>query len=340
MNYRLIYYGSPQFSADILTSLLDKTHYPDLQVVAVVTGADKPVGRKGILTPSPVAQVAAAHHLPVFKPQTLDSNNLAHLRLFQADAALVAAYGKIIPPDYLSSTRLGFLNLHFSLLPKYRGALCVSEPIRNGDPVTGVTLMEMDQQLDHGNIITQKETRIDLEDDVLSLQAKLTKTGILLLQQSLIAYLAHPSSTPQNHQEATFTPKTNTRNRQSAFIPYSEICKPACRQAGPKSSISTHNLIRSLNPDPGAWTIINNQELKILKTSLYPSVIPSTITVIPSVSRLPAGRQEGSLSKEISPRATLGRNDNKPQLEILSVQLPGKSPISWQQFSTRLPQPA
>lgn len=284
--YSLIFYGSPQFSADTLESLLTPESKKQLRVVAVVTQPDKPIGRKRLLTPSPVAIVATKHHLPTFKPSTLDSGNLEHLKLFHADFALVAAYGKIIPDSYLQSTRLGFLNLHFSLLPKYRGALCVSEPIKNGDSVTGVTLMEMDSELDHGNIIAQKETAIDIDDNVATLLTKLTESGINLLQEKLAPYLNHPTSSPQNHALATYTPKTSTRNHQSAFIPYSDILTP-----------QTHNLIRSLNPDPGAWTIINGQEVKILKTHL---------------------------------------STNDYQLIPTLVQLPGKSPISWKQFSTRL----
>src|SRR5689334_3526216 len=136
---KLIYFGSPDFAGQILETLLN---HPDIDVVGVVTQPDKPLGRQQILTPSPVAQIADKHELPIFKPEKLDDNNLAHIKLLKPDLFLVVAYGKIIPQTWLNTPTLKTLNIHFSLLPKYRGALCVSEALKNGDLETGVTLME------------------------------------------------------------------------------------------------------------------------------------------------------------------------------------------------------
>ena len=122
MPFNLVYFGSPSFSADILDSLIT-TPPEGIKVVAVVTNPDRPTGRKQILTPSPVAQLAQQYHLPIFKPDKLESSNLAHIKLLNPHIFLVAAYGKIIPTDWLNLPQIAPLNLHFSLLPRYRSPM-------------------------------------------------------------------------------------------------------------------------------------------------------------------------------------------------------------------------
>jgi methionyl-tRNA formyltransferase len=268
---KLVYFGTPDFSGQILESLIKN---PNINVVGVVT---KP-------TASLIIQLADKHNLPLFKPSKLDQSNLQHIKLLNSDIFLVAAYGQIIPKLWLDTPKIATLNIHFSLLPKYRGALCVSEAIKNQDQETGVTLMQVDEQLDHGPIITQKKINININDNVETLTQKLTLLAISLLSRVEPVMRVQPVK-PQNHQKATYTPSLKTRTRQSAFI----------KTLTTKNPKKLHALIRSLNPDPGAWTIINNQELKILETKLTP--------------------------------------DNK--LEISTIQLPGKTPISWQQFTNR-----
>lgn len=283
----LIYFGSPQFSAQILESILSNPML-GLQVVAVVTNPDKAVGRKKILTPSPVAQVAQKHHLPTFKPRSLDEKNLLHLKLLKPDLFLVAAYGKIIPQNWLDLPKIAPLNIHFSLLPRYRGALCISEAIKNQDEQTGVTLMVIDQEMDHGPIVAQATEKIDLDDDVTSLTKKLTQKAIDLINQKLPEFLSG-KITPkeQDHQNATYTPSYKGLTRDSAHIPIEELKQALVGQNAAK----IHALIRSLNPEPGAWTKNKDLEFKLLKTSL-----------------------------------------NEGKLEIQTIQIPGKSPISYSQF--------
>ena len=278
---KLVYFGTPDFSATILSSLIkDK----NIDVVGIVTQPDKPVGRKRTLTTSPVAQVATKNNIPIFKPTKLDQSNLQHIKLLQADIFLVAAHGQITPQSWLDTPKTTTLNIHFSLLPKYRGALCVSESIRNQDQETGVTLMEMDAKLDHGPIILQKKLTISDDDDVATLTKKLTQKAILLIS-NINSLQDIKSKTNQDHKKAINTPSLKTRTRQSAFIPTLETSNPK----------KLHALIRSLNPEPGAWTKINGQEIKLLQT-----------------------------------KVTNGK------LEIITVQIPGKNPISWQQFQLRL----
>jgi len=284
----LVYFGSPEFSAEILESILKSKL---VNVVAVVTPPDKPTGRKQILTPSPVALLAEDHNLPAYKPSKLDDANLAHLKLLKPDIFLVVSYGKIIPRAWLELPSLGTFNIHFSLLPKYRGALGISEAIANQDRESGVTLMEMDEGLDHGAIIKQSRVTIDLDDDVAKLTTKLTQAAKELLNHSLPEICAgNYTKTAQDDTQATFTKSHKSVTRESAFVPFVKIFN-----ASGKDAYETHALIRSLNPEPGAWTSVSTSEqsidIKILKTKIT--------------------------------------ND---RLEILEVQMPGKQPISWKQF--------
>lgn len=285
MKPNLVYFGSPEFSAEILESIIKS----DLvNVVGVVTTPDKPTGRKLALTPSPVASLAGSYDLPIYKPVKLDDANLAHLRLLKPDIFLVVSFGKIIPQNYLDTPKIGIYNIHFSLLPKYRGALCISEAIKNQDSETGVTLMEMDALLDHGPIITQTKLPIDITDNTATLTTKLTQAAIALLADKLPEICAQKYiKKPQDETAVVFTPSHKTISRQSAFIPYEKIL---ISQNGIDSS-SLHALIRSLNPDPGAWTKINGTDVKIIESSLV-----------------------------------------EDKLSLNTVQLSGKSPISWKQF--------
>lgn len=285
MKPNLIYFGSPEFSATILESLIKGNL---VNVVGVVTTPDKPTGRSLSLTPSPVADLAGSYDLPVFKPEKLDEPNLAHLKLLKPDIFLVVSFGKIIPKNYLETPIIGTFNVHFSLLPKYRGALCISEAIKNQDKTTGVTLMEMDELLDHGPIISQVKIPIEITDNTSTLTTKLTQTAILLLADKLPEICAQKyQKTAQDETQVIFTPSHKTVSRQSAYIPYEKIL---IAQNGFDAD-SLHALIRSLNPDPGAWTTINGIDIKIIDTSF---------------------------------------TENK--IFLNTVQLSGKSPISWKQF--------
>lgn len=300
----LVYFGSPDFSAVILESLIQNqgavAHPPSYVVCGVVTQPDKPQGRKQILTPSPVAVTAMRHNLPVFKPEKLDGGDLSHLKLLKPDLGLVVSYGKIIPSDWLNAPSVGTFNLHFSLLPKYRGALCISEAIKNQDGESGVTLMKVDEGMDTGPVIYQEKVSIDINDNCESLTDKLTQVSIKLLAEYLPRLtLEKFSAIPQDNSQATYTPTTKTRNHANAFIPWSEI-KPCLSN---ERCLRLHALIRSLNPEPGAWTKISLKEKGKSKKEIEVKIIKTSLV--------------------------------KSQMVIELVQLPGKSPISWQQFQAR-----
>jgi methionyl-tRNA formyltransferase len=258
----LVYFGSPEFSAQILESVLKS----DLvNVVGVITTPDKPLGRKQVLTASPVAHLASEYNLPVYKPVKMDDANLAHIKLLKPDIFLVVSFGKIIPQIWLDAPNITTLNIHFSLLPKYRGALCISEAIKNQDSETGVTLMEMDAKLDHGDIIAQTKVSIDTDDDVATLTTKLTQAAGTLLEQRLPEICAQNyTKTPQDESLVIFTPSHRTLTHTSAFIPSVKIINAI----NGTDSKAIHALIRSLNPEPGVWTTIDETDLKVIKTSL------------------------------------------------------------------------
>jgi len=272
MKPNLVYFGSPDFSATILESIINSGL---VSVVGVVTTPDKPQGRNLTLTPSPIAVLASTHDLPIYKPEKLDEPNLLHLKLLKPDIFLVVSYGKIIPKAYIETPAIGTFNIHFSLLPKYRGALCISEAIKNQDKTTGVTLMEMDELLDHGPIISQVEIPVDIDDDTAILTTKLTQVAIALLADKLPEICAQKyTKIAQDETKVVFTPSHKTLTRQSAYIPYEKLLD------GPE----IHALIRSLNPAPGAWTTINDLDIKILKTSLVENKLILDIVQLPGKS--------------------------------------------------------
>lgn len=306
--YKLIYLGSPQFSADIL-KFVSNLSFIDLQ--AVVTQPDRPQGRQGQLTPSPVAQTAQTLNIPTFKPQQINTDNLQHLKLLKPDIFLTVAYGQILPTSWLNTPQIATLNLHFSLLPKYRGALCIKQALTNQDQNTGVTLLEMDQKLDHGPIISQIKQPISTDDNLATLTQKLKSPANTLIDKTLLPYLQftqdqsskttpikHPDITlhlppkPQDHSQATYTPPTSQNTHQNAFIPWSKISQATQSQ----NASQIHAQIRANNPDPGTWTKVptskGEMKLKIIKSNL----------------------------------------ENK-KLSLQKVQLPGKNPITWQQFT-------
>lgn len=261
----LVYFGSPSFSAEILEYLLSHSKEIGINIVGIVTQPDQPVGRKQVITQSPVANVALEHHLPTFKPEKLDEANLSHLKLLCPDVHLVVSYGKFIPDSWLNLPKISTLNIHFSLLPQYRGALCISEPIKNQDEITGVTLMEMDKEMDHGPIIAQTEVKIDINDNVATLTTKLTQSAKTLLINYLPRYLNREITPhPQDHSQATFTPLRKQNSYANSHIHWQEL-NSAMNGVG---SYQLHAFIRSVNPEPGAHTTLNGADLKILETTL------------------------------------------------------------------------
>ena len=217
-NSKIIFFGTPDISATVLEALIGAGY----EISLVITNADKPIGRKQIITPSPVKNLALNKNIPVLSPEKLDDDTLVKIKETGADLGIVVAYGHIIPQIIIDTFPKGLLNIHYSLLPKYRGASPVENAILSGDKITGVTIQKLVFKLDAGPIVAVKE--FEINDTITSPELKtvLTQIGIELLIKILPDYL-EDKITPitQNEDEATFCKKIS---KSDAEIKLSDSC--------------------------------------------------------------------------------------------------------------------
>jgi len=235
--------GTPALARVSLEALLRE---PDFQLLAVVTQPDRPKGRQLKLQPSPVKEVAVRANLPVLQPaKAREENFIAELHRLQPDLVAVAAHGQILPRSILEIPRFGCLNVHTSLLPKYRGAAPIQWAILNGDPETGVTIMKMDAGLDTGDILTQRATPIQPTDNAQTLHDRLAQLGAELLVQTIPAYVAGTTQPrPQPAEGVSHAPKLKKEDgRIDWSLPAGVIV----------------NRIRAFTPWPGAFTFLPTQ---------------------------------------------------------------------------------
>lgn len=249
---RILFMGTPEIAAQSLRSLLE-TLPEEYSVCGVFTREDKPVGRKQILTAPPVKQVAQEHHLAVFQPRTLRTPQaVEQVRQLAPDLIVVVAYGRILPQEILDIPRYGAINLHVSLLPKYRGAAPVQWAVIHGETETGVTIMQLDAGLDTGDILLVQKVPIpedmtsgELFESVSNVGASLLCTAI----QRIAAGALQP--VPQQHELATLAPPLN---KEMALFHFSQPAK------------KLHNLVRGLNPWPIAYFIYDGKKVKVRRT--------------------------------------------------------------------------
>jgi len=289
---KLAYFGSPDFAADFLEKIITDTTINQLiEVKLVVTQPDQKVGRKQILTPTPVKIVANKY----LKSEDTFFETIARgprggvavekngIKLSNIDLALVYAYGDLIPKEILSLPKYGFWNIHPSLLPKYRGPSPIASPLINGDKITGVTIIKMDEEIDHGPIIAQESYTIKDTDYRLDLETKLTDLGfkmfrklILKGEDTFFETIARGKITEQNHKEATYTKKLSKNDGfiefeklKNSLTPNPYLPDEALAKSG---SLTVYNLFRGLYPWPGIWTILpNGKRLKITKMTMKQS---------------------------------------------------------------------
>lgn len=243
-----IFFGTHDFAVTILKGLLES---PLVDVIQVVTQPDKPVGRKKVLTPPPVKVFAEEHNIPVIQPTSLKK---WQSDIPNWDISIVAQYGKIIPGALIDTPTHGTLNIHTSLLPKYRGASPIQSAIMNGDTQTGVTIMQMDEGLDTGPILIQKEINILPDETYRELDVRLAELGSNALREAIPLYIDGTlQPVPQDNEQAT-------------------ICKQLTRESGridwDQSAQDIYNQYRGLTPWPGVWTMLGDKRLKILSASL------------------------------------------------------------------------
>ncbi|MBQ9506686.1 MAG: methionyl-tRNA formyltransferase [Clostridia bacterium] len=243
----VVFMGSPDFAVKALEALIES---PDYDVKLVVSQTDKPQGRRQILTPPPVKTVALQNGIEVFQPKTLRSDE-AYEKIASAhpDFIVVAAYGKILPQNVLDIPKYGCVNLHGSLLPKYRGAAPIQWCVINGEEKTGVTTMLMDAGLDTGDILLTSETPISADETAGELFARLAALCPALLLQTLKGLEAH-AITPkkQNEKDATYV---GVLSKEMAAINWND------------SAAAIHNKVRGMNPWPVAKTVFCGKILKI-----------------------------------------------------------------------------
>jgi methionyl-tRNA formyltransferase len=255
--------GTAELSCDSLRGLLES---PGFQVVAVVTQPDRPKGRDLKLQPSPVKVLGLSAKLPVLQPERARSEEfLEELRALQPDLIVVAAYGQILPANILTLPRFGCLNVHTSLLPRYRGAAPIQWAILNGDAETGVTIMKMDEGLDTGAIITQATTPIHPEDNAETLHDRLARMGAELLVQTIPEYVAGKlPSRPQPIEGVSHAPKIK---KQDGHIDWNQPAR------------AIWNRVRGLVPWPGAFSYLPGQPqphlLKIWQAEVVERAGPS-----------------------------------------------------------------
>lgn len=247
--YNIIFAGTPQFSVPVLSALLSSRH----TVKAVYTQPDRPAGRGRKLTPSPVKELALHYQLPIYQPITLRNEEEQHrLASLNADLMVVVAYGLLLPQAVLQAPKLGCINIHASLLPRWRGAAPIQRAIFAGDTMTGVTIMQMNEGLDTGDMLYKTDCAIDSRDTSASLHEKLSQLGADALIKTLDRL---PSLKPeiQDNSKATYAHK---------------ITKEEAKLNWTLTAIELDRKVRAFNPWPIAFTQRGEQILRIFEAAV------------------------------------------------------------------------
>jgi methionyl-tRNA formyltransferase len=289
---KTVFFGTHDFAATILEGLLT---YPNISIDLVFTQPDRKVGRKQITEESPVKKLAKKHGLIIEQPVSLKNYSLPSTGY---SLGIVAQYGLIIPKKLIESFSQGMINVHGSLLPKYRGASPIQDAIKNGEEVSGVTIMLMDEQVDHGPILSKQGLVITSDDTFTTLSQKMATEGSRLLLNTLTQYLGKEIvPQPQDHAQATFTTLISKDDGKVDFS---------------KSAQEIYNLYRAFTPWPGVWCLWNKKRLKLLAITKAEEHIPAGEVLIKN-KRIFIGCGQGSI-------------------EVLELQLEGKTAMNAEVF--------
>lgn len=291
---KLIFAGTPDFAARHLAALLSSDH----EVVAVYTQPDKPAGRGQKLTASPVKELALTHNLPVYQPASLRNEEAqAELAALGADLMVVVAYGLILPKVVLDTPRLGCINVHGSLLPRWRGAAPIQRAIWAGDSETGVTIMQMDVGLDTGAMIRKVSCPIAADETSTSLYDKLAGLGPQALVDTLNAMAAGDTAAEQ--QDDSLANYAQKLSKEEARIDWS------------MEAVAIERCIRAFNPWPISWFEVAGQTIKVWQAEVVDSN---------------HGQPAGSLLK--ADKQGIDIATGKGVLRLLTLQPPGKKAMS------------
>lgn len=249
---RILFMGTPDFAAESLKCLYEAKY----NIIGVVTNPDKPKGRGMKMVASPVKEYALEKDLKVYQPERVRKNEefINEIKNLNPDLIVVVAYGKILPKEILDIPKLGCINVHASLLPKYRGAAPIQWAVINGDKVTGVTTMYMDIGMDTGDMILTKETKINEEETTGELWGRLSKMGGELLIETVKQIEQGIAPRTKQGNDFTLAPMLD---KDMAKINWEE-----------KTANQIHNLVRGLNPIMGAYTFLNDKKLKFWKVKI------------------------------------------------------------------------
>lgn len=299
---KIYFFGTPKFAIPSLKTLFNSA---DFSIQAVVTQPDKPGNRK-VLTPPPVKIAAQELGLKVLQPEKIDEKLIEKIKKDSPDAIIVIAYGGLIPKELLEIPKYGCINVHPSLLPKYRGASPIQEALLNGDKETGISIMEVDEKLDHGPVYLVKRIEIDDKDTFKTLSEKLAiASAILLLLALKDIEEGNLPPIPQPDSKATF-------------------CRKIAKEDGlinwERSSKEILNQIRALNPWPSTYTVIEGKKLKILEATKFEAIEGKT-----SQKKKP-----GSI--EILDKNTFGFYAKDGLIIPSKVQIEGKSQTTAKEF--------
>jgi methionyl-tRNA formyltransferase len=284
---RIVFMGTPEFAVPSLEMLIKEKY----DVIAVVTQPDRPKGRKKILTPPPVKEVAQKYQIPVYQPERIRKpEEMQKILDLKPDLIVTAAFGQILPKEILETPRFGCINVHASLLPKYRGGAPIHKAIMEGEKVTGVTIMYMVEKLDAGDIIAQREEPITPTDQTGTMYEKLSIVGAELLKEVLPPLIAGEiEAIPQDDKQATFA--YNIRREDEKI----DWTRPAVEIA---------NQVRGLHPWPVAFTMWQGKPFKVWWAEVSveeTDAMPGTILQLEETGILVATGYGTLILKEVQP---------------------------------------
>ena len=293
---KIIFYGTPDIAVPFIETLYNDE---EIEIVAVVTKPDKPVGRKQEIQSPPIKKIAKEYEIEVLQPEKIDANFVDFMDKYDVDFNVVIAYGEIMPTELLDAPTHGSVNVHFSLLPKYRGAAPVQTALLNGDKETGITFMDMEEKLDTGGIYFVKKTPIEDDENAETLLGRLAEVGAILLPTVLKDISDNVlTPIPQNEDEKSYCKKITKQDAE--FDPSKE------------DASEIMNKYRAFFPWPGLFFMFEGKRCKVLKCELSDD-----------------DAKPGEL-KEIEGGLVLGTK--KGSLKINELQLEGKKPMSDKDF--------
>lgn len=251
---KIVFMGTPDFARDSLEALYNKGY----DILGVVTNIDKPRGRGMKLIPTPVKEFALEKNLKIYQPEKVKNNQefIQEIKNLEPDIICVVAYGKILPKEILDIPKYGCINVHGSLLPKYRGAAPIQWAVLNGDKTTGITTMYMDVGMDTGDMILKEEVQIGEDETTGELWDRLSKIGAKLLVETIEQIKDGIAPRIPQGEDFTLAPMLN---KEMAKINWNE-----------KTAKEIKNLVRGLNPIIGAYTFLDNKKYKFWKVSVLP----------------------------------------------------------------------